>query len=83
MPGGNLTAYTANHPKVDRFGLVGVLLLRSMKYSCTHQLSDIAEGLNYLHSWNIVHGNLKGVRDCVTSCFIPRIDTSLVKHPRR
>ena len=27
------------------------------------QLSDIAEGLYFLHSRNVVHGDLKGVRD--------------------
>ena len=27
-----------------------------------YQLSDVAEGLNYLHSCNVVHGDLKGVR---------------------
>ena len=27
------------------------------------QLSDVAEGLNYLHSCNMIHGGLKGVRD--------------------
>ena len=27
------------------------------------QLSDVAEGLNHLHSRNIVHGDLKGVGD--------------------
>ena len=27
-----------------------------------HQLSDAAGGLNYLHSCNVIHGGLKGVR---------------------
>lgn len=39
--------------------------------SSLHQLSDIADGLNYLHLCDIIHGGLKGVRDCV-----PNRDTS-------
>jgi len=38
--------------------------LRRMKCLFPHQLSDTAEGLNYLHSCNVIHGDLKGVRDC-------------------
>ena len=33
------------------------------------QLSDIAEGLNYLHSCNVIHGDLKGVCDYSKSHF--------------
>lgn len=33
------------------------------------QLSGVAEGLHFLHSRNIVHGNLKGVRDSPKTCF--------------
>ena len=36
----------------------------------THQLFDIAEGLNYLHSCNAIHGDLKGVRDCPNCSYI-------------
>ena len=45
---------------------------RSCKFPCCrvlshadsrHQLSDVVEGLHFLHSCNIVHGDLKGVRD--------------------
>ena len=34
-----------------------------------HQLSDTAEGLCYLHSCNIIHGDLKGVCGRSNSCF--------------
>jgi serine/threonine protein kinase len=34
-----------------------------------HQLSGIAEGLNHLHYYNVIHGDLKGVSDCSSSRF--------------
>jgi serine/threonine protein kinase len=46
------------------------------------QLSDVARGLYYLHSCNVIHGDLKGVRDCSKSRFsaalIPRQPNILV-----
>jgi len=38
--------------------------------SFPHQLPDVAEGLNYLHSCNLIHGDLKGVRDYSVSLFV-------------
>ena len=38
------------------------LLLRLPHAHSRQQLSDVAEGLLYLHSCNVVHGDLKGVR---------------------
>ena len=35
----------------------------------SYQLSDIAKGLCYLHSCNVVHGDLKGVCGSTVSCF--------------
>ena len=33
------------------------------------QVSDVAEGLNFLHSHNVIHGDLSGVRDRSRSRF--------------
>ena len=33
------------------------------------QLSDVAKGLDYLHSCNLIHGDLKAVRSCPDCCF--------------
>ena len=71
MPSGNLTEYITNRPDADRLGLVGVPLFRYMKRLPSHQLSGVAEGLNYLHSCNVIHGDLKGVHGCSKSHFAP------------
>jgi serine/threonine protein kinase len=62
MPGGDLPGYIANHPNVDRLSLVGVPYNPLCKTLIPRQLSDVAEGLNYLHSCDVIHGDLKGVR---------------------
>ena len=62
MPGGDLVNYIASNPGADRLSLVSVpstVLYDDLPH---HQLSDAAEGLNYLHSRGVVHGYLKGVR---------------------
>ena len=40
-----------------------------------HKLTDVAEGLCYLHSRNMVHGDLKGVRGCSKSRFTTILTT--------
>ena len=39
-------------------------------YPLSHQLCDVAAGLQFLHSRNVVHGGLKGVRDCLKPRFV-------------
>lgn len=62
MPGGDLSENMKN-PNVNRRTLVCDTLTYLFNADASHQLSDVAEGLCYLHSCNVVHGDLKGVGD--------------------
>ena len=63
MSGGNLPEYIKKNSDVDRLELVGAPRLRLSHAYSSYQLSDVARGLCYLHSCNVVHGDLKGVRN--------------------
>ena len=68
MENNRITEYVRQNPKVDRVSLVSEFIstpITSFERR-TPQLWDIADGLHYLHSCNIIHGNLKGV-----SRFVP------------
>ena len=43
--------------------------MRSSRAYSRYQLSDVANGLGYLHSCSVIHGDLKGVRSCSKSYF--------------
>lgn len=64
IPGGELKDYIVDNPDTDRLALVGVPFPCIGSHLCLSKLSGIADGLNYLHSRNMVHGDLKGVRNC-------------------
>ena len=61
MPGGDLVGYVNQHPGTDRLRLVSPSLSSTGKVFILCQLDDIAQGLHYLHSRNVIHGDLKGV----------------------
>lgn len=65
MSGATLTEYIANHSDADRLGLVGDPSTAFTTCLPPHQLSDVTEGLNFLHSYSVIHGDLKGVSDCL------------------
>lgn len=52
------------------FDLWVSFLMSSARAHPHYQLADIADGLCYLHSRDVVHGDLRGVRSHPKSCFI-------------
>jgi len=63
MPGGELQEYIRSNPNADRLRLVGVPpVVLSHTYS-RYQLFGVANGLHYIHSRNVIHGGIKGVRN--------------------
>jgi len=71
MSDGELLDHLGRNPDADRPGLVGVpVVMLSHAHSCP-KLSNVAEGVRYLHSRNIVHGDLKGVRGFLNIILLP------------
>ena len=68
MPDGTLTEYLSNSPNADRIHLVSLSPAVTVLWliEVFPELSDVAEGLNFLHSNYMTHGDLKGVS--VLSC---------------
>ena len=62
MDHGNISEFVKNHGEVNRVQLVSDCI-RSLGDRCERviQLADAANGLEYMHSIRMVHGDLKGV----------------------
>ena len=63
MPNGTLGEYLKKNPGANRIGLVRFSPMSTVFLTPPFlpKLSDVAEGLAYLHAKKIRHGNLKGV----------------------
>ena len=72
VPGGELGEYIRNERHANLTGLVSLLLYPENQDLILSQLLDIAEGLGFLHSHNVIHGDLKGVRMGVC-CSVPML----------
>lgn len=66
MPNGDIRHHVGEHPEVDRIQLVChtvfFVVLHEFLLASVAQLLDICHGLQVLHTHDIVHGDLKGVR---------------------
>ena len=80
MTGGELPEYVNAHPHADRLGLVSICSAPMGTVLTARQLSDAADGLSYLHSHGIIHGDLKGVRK--TECSRSLLIRASAKHSR-
>ena len=62
MPNGNVRDYVKKNPETSRIHLVRDIGDSAGLELKQVQLLDVSRGLSYLHSLEIVHGGLKGVR---------------------
>jgi serine/threonine protein kinase len=79
MTGGTVTTFLREHPHSERSFLVGSCvnaLGRSER--CCPQVIDILQGLGFMHSLDVVHGDLKPV--CTGDC---SLQSQLLTRDRR
>ena len=65
MPGGDLREYIKVNPQANLISLVRISFIPPNIASTSPQLLGVAKGIGYLHSHNIIHGGIKGVRGIV------------------
>jgi serine/threonine protein kinase len=65
MEGGTIDVYLRDHPEGDRTRYVRLMNPLSIAYHLSLmplQVKDVVRGLAFMHSLDIVHGDLKAVR---------------------
>ena len=80
MPGGELRSYIKTNPHTNLISLVSQPLPASGVVSLSSQLLGVAEGLMYLYSCNVIHGDLKGVRRVGFPCVFSLTNTNPAEH---
>jgi serine/threonine protein kinase len=58
---GDIPKYIENNPSVNKLALVGWKSTKGTTRSTLPQISQIASGLEYMHTRSVVHGDLKPV----------------------
>ena len=76
---GHVEQFLRKYPNFDRLKIVSHLDHFSCILHCCIQCVGIAKGLHYLHSVNIVHGDLKMVSSMLLSG--PDYRITLTTHP--
>ena len=78
MPNGDVSEYIESNPNVDRVALVGPPCCLSCSFgNSRNQITDVSRGICYLHSRDVVHREIKGVRSH------PDSDFALLLTPRQ
>jgi len=80
MPGGELRSYVKENPHANLINLVSQLPPTWDAVSSSCQLLGVAEGLAYLHSCNVIHGDLKGVRCLIYHNMFSLRNTNLAEY---
>ena len=61
MANGDIISFLRRNPHHDRLRSVGSLYAQGSQYANTYKICEISAGLEYLHSVEVVHGDIKGV----------------------
>ena len=71
MPEGDLLQYLDRYPGANRVSIVRARVLHDASIlNYFRQMVGVADGLSYLHSSDVIHGDLKGVSHIHNGAFV-------------